>query len=290
MIHIDLEKCTLCDLCVLDCPVLVIERKDDTVKATNQDWCINCGHCVAICPVDAVRHDGLDQEQLIPVNRDLKMEPEPLMHLLRERRSVRQYKEKPVREDLIAQVIEAGRYAPTGINAQNVRWIVITDHELLRRLNELTINYYKRLFTTLSKPVGEMVIRLVAGAKLTDKLKDYLPMLEKFKGKIESGVDRLFYDAPVLIVVHAPSWDTNSHFNCSVALYNASLQAHTLGLGCCFNGFFEGAVNHSSKIKRILDIPKENRVYAAMTMGWQKAKYYKLVSREPAKISWNPGS
>ncbi|HYA92986.1 MAG TPA: 4Fe-4S dicluster domain-containing protein [Thermodesulfobacteriota bacterium] len=43
-------------------------------------------------------------------------------------------------------------------------------------------------------------------------------------------------------------------FNCSVALYNCPLMAHTLGPGCCFNGFLINALNHSSTIKHWLGI------------------------------------
>jgi nitroreductase len=87
-------------------------------------------------------------------------------------------------------------------------------------------------------------------------------------------------------VVHAESWDTCSAFNCAVALYNCSLMAHTLGVGCCFNGFLESAVNNDRKIKKLLGIPRDHRCFGAMTLGYQTVRYQRLVERDPAKATW----
>jgi hypothetical protein len=62
--------------------------------------------------------------------------------------------------------------------------------------------------------------------------------------------------------------------------------AHTLGLGCCFNGFLVGAVNHDRKIKKWLDIPASHKCYSAMTLGYQNVKYQRLVHRDAAKVAW----
>jgi nitroreductase len=103
---------------------------------------------------------------------------------------------------------------------------------------------------------------------------------------MEQGKDPLFYHAPVVMLVHAESWDTCSAFNCSIALYNGSLMAHTLGIGCCFNGYLANAANHDRKIKAWLGIPKDHQCYAAMTLGYQKVKYQRLPDRKPPKVTW----
>ena len=88
------------------------------------------------------------------------------------------------------------------------------------------------------------------------------------------------------MLAHAESWDSSSPFNCSVALYNCSLVAHTLGLGCCFNGFLVNAVNHASRIKAWLGIPADHQCYSAMTLGFPEVKYLRLVHRDPPKVTW----
>lgn len=53
---------------------------------------------------------------------------------IRTRRSIRKYKDVPVPGDKLAQVLEAGRLAPSAGNRQPWRFVVVTDPETRRRL------------------------------------------------------------------------------------------------------------------------------------------------------------
>ncbi len=55
-----------------------------------------------------------------------------------ERRSVRNFEDKPVPDHLIRRVLEAGRFAPSAGNCQPWQFIVITDRELIRKVDEAT--------------------------------------------------------------------------------------------------------------------------------------------------------
>ena len=61
------------------------------------------------------------------------------MHeLLKNRRSIRRYKPDQVPEDLLDAVLEAGLYAPTGMNRQNVVMVAVRDkatRDQLSRMN-----------------------------------------------------------------------------------------------------------------------------------------------------------
>lgn len=60
------------------------------------------------------------------------------MHNLLTRRSVRRYEDRQVPDELLDQVLEAGLYAPTGMNRQNVIMVAVRDREtrdLLSKLN-----------------------------------------------------------------------------------------------------------------------------------------------------------
>jgi nitroreductase len=57
------------------------------------------------------------------------------MEAVRKRRSVRKYKTEPVPEELLSQVLEAARLAPSGGNGQPWHFIVVKDPERKRMLD-----------------------------------------------------------------------------------------------------------------------------------------------------------
>jgi nitroreductase len=61
-----------------------------------------------------------------------------LLRLIKERRSVRRYITKPVSGRHLKRVLEAGRWAPSGLNNQPWRFAVIRDTSLKKRLAKLT--------------------------------------------------------------------------------------------------------------------------------------------------------
>jgi nitroreductase len=50
------------------------------------------------------------------------------------RRSIRRYENKDVPEGVLHQILEAGRQAPSAANRQPVRFVIVKDHDLLKRL------------------------------------------------------------------------------------------------------------------------------------------------------------
>jgi len=51
------EKCTGCTLCAKKCPVQAIHGEQKAKHAIDQDSCIRCGTCLAVCRFDAVEVD-----------------------------------------------------------------------------------------------------------------------------------------------------------------------------------------------------------------------------------------
>lgn len=56
--------------------------------------------------------------------------------ILLERRSIRKYKDIPVPEELLDKVLEAGTYAPTGMNRQTPVIVAVTDKETVSLLEK----------------------------------------------------------------------------------------------------------------------------------------------------------
>ena len=278
------KDCIGCERCVVVCPSFVLDMVEAKSEVVRGDWCIGCGHCGAVCPTGAILHEGICFD-LHPKNGETPAtSPEALELLLRERRSIRNYTPDPVPEAVLNKILDAGRYAPTGTNSQNVHYVVLTSPDRIEKLQKMTIRFYDKIFSRARGRLGLLLFSLIAGRKTAEYLRDSLPKVEYANEQMKQGKDRLFYHAPVVILAHAESWDTCSSFNCSVALYHCSLMAHTLGLGCCFNGFLSNAVNHASRIRGWLGIPADHKCYSAMTLGFPNVKYLRLVHRNPPKV------
>ena len=278
------KECNGCKQCIVICPSFVLEMVDAKAVVVREEWCIGCGHCGAVCPTDAILHEGTRLDMHPNKGEAPATSPEILELLLRERRSVRIYTSDPVPEEILNKILDAGRYAPTGTNSQNVHYVVLTSSDQIAELQKMTISFYEKIFSRVRGRFSTFLFSLVAGRKTVEYLRESLPKIEYAYEQMKQGKDRLFYHAPVVTLAHAESWDTSSSFNCSVALYNCSLMAHTLGLGCCFNGLLVNAVNHAPKIKAWLGIPADHKCYSAMTLGFTDVKYLRLVHRYPPQV------
>ena len=53
------------------------------------------------------------------------------------RRSIRQYKQDPIPEEVLNKILEAGTYAPTGMNKQAPIIIAVTNREMRDRLSKM---------------------------------------------------------------------------------------------------------------------------------------------------------
>ena len=280
------DKCTGCGLCFEVCPCFVFEITQKTSCVVRDDWCIGCGHCGAVCPEEAISFSTPTIERHPQPNVHSAHSPETLALLLRERRSIRLYQKEPIPQDILRQILGAGQHAPTGRNSQNVRYVVLQSPDEIEQLRRMTLTFYEKMFSRIKSPLGAFVLSLIAGRRIVESLRESLPKMEHARKLIEQGKDCLFYHAPAVVIAHAESWDTCSAFNCSTALYNCSLIAQTLGVGCCFNGYLVSAVNHDRKIKKWLNVPHDHLSFAAMTLGYQKIRFQGLIQRKTPTVQW----
>ncbi len=63
-----------------------------------------------------------------------------LKEIIQKRRSIRKYKDKPVSRDIIFQLLEAARLAPSGTNRQPWRFVVVQDSAMRRELQKASFD------------------------------------------------------------------------------------------------------------------------------------------------------
>lgn len=99
------------------CPADKLNAEDG--KAVYTPECIQCGHCVAVCPRKAVSIPKYDMEDVEEYDKEtFTVDPDHFLHAVKFRRSIRNYRNEPVLKDVMERILEAGRYTPTAKNRQ----------------------------------------------------------------------------------------------------------------------------------------------------------------------------
>ena len=159
-----------------------------------------------------------------------------LLDIIKQRRSIRKYLDKPVGRNKIMTCLEAARLAPSACNSQPWKFIVVDDKELKNKLCEAAFQgIYKMMAFCKTAPV---IIAIVS-----EKSKFWA----RVGGKIR---DIQYYLLDIGIA--------GEHF---------ILQAEELGLGTCWIGWFD-----ENAVKTLLKVPQEKRVDVLIALGYHDRK------------------
>ena len=274
-IAIDLQKCISCGECVTACPSIFLSE-EGKIRIVDEEHCTLCGHCLAICPVGAIDHADLEKNEFLELPEDFQMSPDILSTFLRSRRSCRVFSEREVRREALERLIDIARYAPTGHNSQNFKFLVIQKRELIRDLAKRTAIFYGNLHKMLSTP----------GVSLPPWLQSHMRGFRLNWEYYQKGKDRIFRNAPALIIVHAPAENASSAQNCHLAMAHIMLQAQAMGLGTCIIGYFLTAAERDPSIIKELDIPENDKIFTCCTVGYPALAFRRLVQRKPPAVRW----
>ena len=282
-ITIDADKCKKDGLCVRVCP-WVFEQADKATVPTVAfpGDCILCGHCVAVCSTGALTLHLMDRENFPPIDTAEALAPETLHHLLRMRRSVRQYKSEPVPRERLEALLDAARYAPTGHNARNLCYIVVQDPGLIHSLSAMIVHKMQRDLKRADDPDALAALDPGEASRLKRVRPDYQVMVSAW----EKGEDPILYHAPVLVVIHAPRKTPTPVEDATLAASHLMLMAEACGLGTCLIGWFYHAASRDEAIRERLGIPPTDDVYMAITLGYPAVRFRRLVDRPKPAIHW----
>jgi nitroreductase/NAD-dependent dihydropyrimidine dehydrogenase PreA subunit len=269
---IDQDKCQRDAICAAECPFRLIEMPAGGAFpqpiATAEEECINCGHCVAVCPHGALTLKTMGPEECLPLRPELNLSLEAVGHLITARRSIRSFKQKPVDKADLARLIEIARYAPSGHNVQPVHWLVFSDAAEVRRLAGLTADWMRGMI----EKHPEVAARI---------------HLNEMVAAWDKGEDWILRSAPHLILTHtATAEGPIARFSAIAALTYLDLAAHSMGLGACWIGYLNEAAQSFAPLQEALGLPKGHRSSGAMVVGWPKFTYQRIPLRNEAPITW----
>ena len=180
-----------------------------------------------------------------------------VLDIIKKRRSWRAFEAKTVPKKLVEQVINAGNEAPSGMNSQPWRFVVIESEAMRRRLFDAAYPKWRRVY--------EDLMRNPASAKEAEKY-----------GKIE---DPVYYRAPVVVFVIG-----KGAVNCALCCENMMLAAESLGLGNCYV-YFGSLIRDDPVIVEALELGEKDEIYGPILLGYPKGKP-EVPPKKPAKVKW----
>lgn len=247
------DKCVGCGLCQRDCPAhyfKVVNGKAQTVGG----GCIECGHCFAICSQEAVVLNGYDVSDCEPITPMTDFDSDKLLAAMKSRRTIRIFKDKPVEQEKIDKLLEAGRYCQSGGNSQNVSFTILgSKQEAVEK---------------------ECVKMFKAGVKAG---KPFVKMLKT----IEIDDNFFFKKAPLVIIVSG-----KSDMDRGLSTAYMELLAESMGLGVLISGFTEMCYKLNPKIRSLINLPKGEKIYHVVIIGYPDVKYQRTVPRKPLKARY----
>ena len=277
---IDSDKCTACGACVDECPVdLLIATEPDSppVGAPHaENACFDCGHCVAVCEHAALSYHGeqtgksLRPEDCVPIDRDLYPSAPQLEHLLKSRRAIRLFDaDRPVPHETLMKILDSARYAPSGMNMQNVEWSVLSTRAEVSALMHHIYDWMRYMLKEEPDFWANPSFPQILAAWEND------------------GVDTPTHDAPALFVTHSPdAEEMKPSTMCAIRMSYAEITAPTLGVQTCWCGLIMMALDYWKPLRDFLKVPEGNTCHGAMMLGYAKHHYYLQPRRNQPTIHW----
>jgi nitroreductase/NAD-dependent dihydropyrimidine dehydrogenase PreA subunit len=286
-ILVDLEKCISCKACVAECPMKLYYFKNEKLLLSKyaDGLCMECGHCVAVCPSNAIILKELNLRDVKEITEDMKkISYKDVMNIIQTRRTIRQYKDEALSEDLWDNIIEAARYSPTGHNDQLVHITIIRRPENSKFSDEITKNI-KEFIKVYEDPNKKDQLDSLYSKELMKMMKGWLPIFKTILQAYDRGQDFWCWNGE-LMIFHGPKYVMNIVQDSSLAAAHVMLAAEALGLGTCSLGLIVMAINHFKSVAEFIQFPKNHIVGYVMAIGFPKVKYYRIPARQPAKITW----
>jgi nitroreductase/NAD-dependent dihydropyrimidine dehydrogenase PreA subunit len=283
-VSIDEMKCDDCGLCILRCPGVYSRMDGEIVAQADMNNCIICGHCISLCKSGAISHSELDMGNFPLADEAANFDTGKFIQFIRNRRSHRHFKNKPVPRADLETLIDACRYAPTGGNAQAVEIIVMENREKMKRLSDHCVDF----FINAGDKARQMIEQLAAEGKEAPEILTRTRLYgEKFTLAREEGKDPIFHDAPVVMIFHAPQERGSSKDDCVIASTTLSLLARTMGLESTYIGLLVWAARENREIHAELALPSGNEILSVLIMGYPRLKYRRATDRKPIRTRWD---
>ena len=157
------------------------------------------------------------------------------IQMIKERRSVRKYKDMKVDRETMKEIVDIAKWAPSWGNFQVARYTFVDDPALIARLGTEGVNGFVYNVDTLKNAKGVAVLSFVKGKS----------------GKL---------DKDEYVTSKDSAWEV---FDAGIACQTFCLAAHAKGVGTVVMGVIDDA-----SISEIVGLPEEETVAALVVYGY----------------------
>jgi len=195
---------------------------------------------------------------------------------IRTRRSIRVFKPDPIPKEVLQELLDVSRWAPSGGNAQPWHFAVLAG-ELLAKAKARLVEkaktwdgtYYTNIKPDLPRtgPYSELLMSRTQSLRaLTDAIR-YPPGTKNLEAKqLEYRENMLrFFDAPSAIIVCADDHGPTAILSIGAITQTICLAALAYGLGTCIMGI---PVLWPEIFRLLFNIPKDRAIVTSIAIGY----------------------
>ncbi|MFX0099415.1 MAG: nitroreductase family protein [Candidatus Hodarchaeota archaeon] len=267
-INVDAEKCVKCNKCLEICPLtqyLCFESLEDQYMG---NMCIECCSCLAVCPEKAIRINDHVPDTLVGKIPSI----DEALDLVKFRRTTRAFKKEKVKREDWDKLLEAVKYCPTGHNAQDTDIMIIESPEILQGISKICMELVKLFSKIMNISILRPMFKKTLGEHPYNTFAKAALFYEQQVKRVEKGWDPALFHAPALMLFIGPKTGKMNRDEADFAAQAVTLCAPTLGLGTCHSGLTMVAFEMKGRaMKKIVKIPKNQKVYSALLVGYAKS-------------------
>ena len=180
-------------------------------------------------------------------------------------RALRRFKPDPVPDDVLFQLIDAAIRAPSGQNAQDWRFLIVRDRDMLAAMQRWS---------------QEPWLRYQARYADDPTAIDRLPRSQRLSLRSVEHLVHHLAECPVAIIVLGLKGRHGTPGGSAFpAVQNLLLAARALGLG---GSVFNFPLSHEAELRERLAIPDNNQIYCVLPIGYPLDRHGPL-GRKPVK-------
>jgi nitroreductase len=243
---------------------------------------------MAICPTGAIQVKGrfLSPEDLFPLpEKNETTSYDALLNLYQRRRSTREFKDKPVEQEMIDKILLAAATAPMGIPPTDVNVLILNGKEKVFGFSKDFCEYLESLKWMVS-PVGLVFMRIFYGKENGEMFRNFIkPLIESYTGYIKKGENIVMYDAPLALYFYGSPYTDPADpiIACTYAMH----AAEALGLGTCMLGAIHPFIQSGKAAQKFREkhgIRFKSKEGLFLIIGYPKFKYQHGITRTFANV------